>query len=151
MLDSEAAEAILEFLARYHFASIEHIALALLWETGQRISGAVAIDWSDIDLEDQYIQLSHRLETETPLKNGQSGERFVALSDDLADLLEERHQRITTPIQTTMAVWRCSRRAMAVCTGVHFGDSYTGSQRRASGISSARSVWGDAEENAVRP
>lgn len=89
ILRAETAEEILEYLSRYHFASVEHAALALLWQTGIRIGAAVAIDLEDIDFESESIQLNHRPEQDTPLKNGQSGERPVAITPELSELLEE--------------------------------------------------------------
>ena len=40
ILEAEDAETVLKYLHRYHYASIEHVLLALLWETGMRMGGA---------------------------------------------------------------------------------------------------------------
>jgi len=89
MLDSENAEEILEYLSRYHYAARKHIIIALLWETGIRIGAAVSIDLEDVNLDDGYIELVHRPDEGTTLKNGKSGERPVAITDGLSELLEE--------------------------------------------------------------
>ena len=88
---------LLDYLSRYHFASIEHVAIALLWQSGMRIGSILAIDLDDVDFDNKSIQVNHRPEGGTPLKNGKSGERPIAITTDLRKLLEEyvenrRHQ-----------------------------------------------------------
>lgn len=87
MLDADEAKNILQYLSTYEYASIEHVLLALLWETGIRIGAANSIDLQDVDLDRQCIQLNHRPNEGTTLKNGKSGERLIAISPELADLL----------------------------------------------------------------
>ena len=89
MLEAEAAKEILEYLSRYHYASRNHVIIALLWETGIRIGAAVSIDLEDVNLDDGYIELIHRPDEGTTLKNGKSGERPIAITDGLSELLEE--------------------------------------------------------------
>lgn len=89
MLEQERAEEILSHLSNFYYASIKHVLIALLWETGMRIGAAKALDLQDIDLEDQFLSLKHRPEAGTPLKNGSGSERLVAISPDLAYLLED--------------------------------------------------------------
>lgn len=88
-LDAEHAEEILQYLSKYHYASREHVLLVILWETGMRIGAVRSLDVEDVDIEEQYVNLVHRPETGTTLKNGQGGERLVAVSEDLADLLAD--------------------------------------------------------------
>jgi site-specific recombinase XerC len=38
-LGTETAETILDHLTRFHYASVEHAVVALLWETGIRLRG----------------------------------------------------------------------------------------------------------------
>lgn len=47
-LDAETAEAILEYLSKYHFASRNHVLFALLWETGIRIGATNSLDVNDV-------------------------------------------------------------------------------------------------------
>jgi integrase len=72
------------------------VLLALLWETGIRIGSANSIDLQDVYLQDEYIDLVHRPDTGTTLKNGKTGERPVAITSGLADVLGEyiEHRRI---------------------------------------------------------
>jgi len=99
MLEAEAAEAIREYLERYHFASIEHTIFVLLWETGMRLGGAHSLDIEDIDIQDKRIELAHRPERGTELKNGGAGERPIAITEGFAevlrDFIESRRLEIT--------------------------------------------------------
>lgn len=89
MLDAEHAEEILQYLTKYQYASRNHIMFALLWETGMRIGAAHSLDLRDVSIDDRYLRLVHRPDAGTTLKNGRSGERLVAISEELADLLED--------------------------------------------------------------
>lgn len=88
-LEAETADEILQYLSRYHFASRRHVILALLWESGIRIGAANSIDLGDVHLDDGYIELLHRPDEGTTLKNGKSGERPIAITEGLAELLQE--------------------------------------------------------------
>ena len=89
ILDAERAQEILAFLSKFQYASIEHVLLALLWETGIRIGGAKSLDVSDVDIKDNHLRLVHRPDEGTTLKNGPGGVRLVAITDELAQLLED--------------------------------------------------------------
>lgn len=84
MLDVEDAKEILDHLTKYQFASRDHVLLALLWETEIRIGSANSID------------LVHRPDTGTTLKNGKTGERPIAITTGLAKVFGEyiEHRRI---------------------------------------------------------
>jgi integrase len=69
-LVTETAETILDHLVRFHYGSVEHAVLALLWDTGIRIGAANSLDVQDVDIDEEWIQLEHRSETGTMLKNG---------------------------------------------------------------------------------
>lgn len=88
MLEPERAQKILDWLSKYQYASRDHTFMALLWETGIRIGGAKALDVSDVDLDDRFLELNHRPEDGTTLKNGASGERLVSITSELAELLD---------------------------------------------------------------
>lgn len=88
-LDADTAAAILDYLSRFHYASVEHAVFAVLWETGVRLGGAHSLDVGDVDFDGLSIQLVHRPEQGTALKNGQAGERPVAITPDLGRVLED--------------------------------------------------------------
>jgi site-specific recombinase XerD len=89
MLEADRAPDILAYLEKYQYASIEHVSVALLWHTMIRIGAAHALDVSDYHSEDQYLEVRHRPEEGTPVKNQENGERFVALSGRVCDLLDD--------------------------------------------------------------
>ena len=89
MLEAEDAEAILQHLSTYEYASTPHLLLALLWETGMRMGAANGIDLRDVDLDEEYIHLIHRPDEGTTLKNGQSGERLIAITPELTGLIRD--------------------------------------------------------------
>ena len=89
MLDSKSAEAMLNYLDRYEYASKSHALLTVLWTTGCRMGGAHSLDVGDFDPNAQSLAFRHRPEQGTRLKNKQSGERLCALSSDAAEVLED--------------------------------------------------------------
>lgn len=89
MLAAEAAEQILAHLAKYEYASRMHVTLMLLWHTMMRTGAAHSLDVTDYDPHNQYLSVIHRPETDTPIKNCESGERLVALSDDVCAVLDD--------------------------------------------------------------
>ena len=89
MLEADEAEAILEYLDKYEYASKRHALLTVLWHTGCRMGAAHSLDVSDFDAEEQALSLRHRPDTGTRLKNKQSGERICALSEDVCEVLQD--------------------------------------------------------------
>lgn len=83
------AEQILDYLETYKYASTQHTLFAILWHTGIRIGAARSLDLSDFNRPDGYIELHHRPESDTPLKNGSGGERPITLAHPEATLLSD--------------------------------------------------------------
>lgn len=96
-LEKEQAEAALSYLRKYAYASREHALLALTWHTGVRTGTLVALDVEDVEAEKHRLRIRHRPETGTPLKNGERAERYVAISPDITELLEDfiANQRVS--------------------------------------------------------
>nr|WP_277347878.1 site-specific integrase [Haloarcula rubripromontorii] len=88
-LDTEHAEAILDHLNRYQYASREHVIFGILWHTGIRLGSLRSLDLGDFDADGQYLQLRHRPETGTPLKNGRAAERSIAVGDFYTEVIQE--------------------------------------------------------------
>lgn len=110
-LSTERAETILENLARYQYASIDHALLTLAWHTGARLGGLRSLDIRDCylteedlerskhedDLQEEgvdavetpFIFFRHRPDTDTPLKNKEEGERPVGISEEVGQILQE--------------------------------------------------------------
>ncbi|MFC7230105.1 site-specific integrase (plasmid) [Salinirubellus salinus] len=95
-LSAERADAILGYLERYERASFDHTLLTTMWHTSLRTGSLRALDVEDIHTGDGWLDVQHRPETNTPLKNGNDGERPVSISPRVADLLSEHlhHRRI---------------------------------------------------------
>lgn len=89
LLDGERATAILGYLGTYQYASLAHVLLTLLWRGGMRIGAAHGLDVDDYDSNEHSLHIRHRPETETPLKNKQQGERYIALADETCEVLDD--------------------------------------------------------------
>ncbi|QLG61940.1 tyrosine-type recombinase/integrase [Halorarum salinum] len=89
MIDSDRATQVLAHLEKYEYANLPHIAIALMWHTMMRIGGVHALDVDDYHPDDQYLEVRHRPDTGTPIKNKGDGERLVAVSDQVAELLDD--------------------------------------------------------------
>jgi site-specific recombinase XerD len=88
-IEPETANQILDYLDKFEYATSQHVLFALLWDTGFRIGTVRALDTDDYHPDDQYLEIHHRPETDTPLKNGQSAEREVNLHGWVCDLLDD--------------------------------------------------------------
>jgi site-specific recombinase XerD len=88
-LDTERAEFILGELDRYHYASRRHVVVALLWRTGMRRGALRALDVDDLQPDDHAIDLKHRSDEGTALKNGEGGERWVYLGPKVYQIIDD--------------------------------------------------------------
>ncbi|MFB6198795.1 MAG: tyrosine-type recombinase/integrase [Halobacteriaceae archaeon] len=89
MMDSEQASSVLSHLEKFEYAEVHHVALTLMWHTMMRTGGVHALDVNDYNADEQYVEVRHRPESGTPIKNKGEGERLVALSDNICDLLDD--------------------------------------------------------------
>lgn len=87
-LGPDRADEILDYLSQYHYASRRHVIFALLWKTGMRTGTLRALDVGDYDPDDLSLDVNHRPDQGTPLKNGTSAERMIALSDRLGHIVD---------------------------------------------------------------
>lgn len=88
-LHTDEAEQMLSYLKKYAYGSLQRVTLPLLWHTMMRRGSARALDLQDYHHEEQYLEVVHRPESDTPLKNRDGGERLVALSNSVVDLLND--------------------------------------------------------------
>lgn len=89
LLDRGRANAILDYLREFQYASPEHVTLLLMWRTSARRGGIRAFDLEDFDKDDRALCFRHRPKTGTPLKNGKRGERDVSLTAPVSNVLED--------------------------------------------------------------
>lgn len=95
-LDPDRAVEIVDYLGRFAYASRRHVTMLLLWHTGCRVGALRALDLGDIDLDGDRprgdgpaIHFVHRPDTGTPLKNKGKSERWNAITEHVADVLED--------------------------------------------------------------
>lgn len=97
-LDAERAREILDYLDEFHYASREHVILALLWNTGMRLGALRGLDVDDVNFDEPCLELRHRPETGTPLKNQKGAQRAIALGDYYAQVLEDYLEYTRDPV-----------------------------------------------------
>lgn len=89
MIGEERAFQVIEYLEKFEYASKRHCLFYLMWHTSLRIGSVHSIDLDDYHPEAGYIELRHRPESDTPLKNKKHGERQVNLKDYLCQVLDD--------------------------------------------------------------
>lgn len=89
ILTPEEANAILDFLGKYEYASTRHLILLLLWKCGMRLGGLRALDVEDFDRGRPAVEIRHRPETGTPLKRKQESERDVLLPPESGTVVQD--------------------------------------------------------------
>ncbi|MFB6083940.1 MAG: tyrosine-type recombinase/integrase [Halorientalis sp.] len=89
ILEASRAADILRDLAQYKYASARHVVLLLCWRTALRTGSLRALDIEDYNSGERFIEVCHREETDTPLKNQDAGERHVALRKEVCDVLDD--------------------------------------------------------------
>ncbi|AGB36185.1 site-specific recombinase XerD [Natronococcus occultus SP4] len=87
VLTREEAQAILEHLEKFEYASLRHVIVLILWKTGMRIGGLRALDVGDFDGDRPALEVRHRPEQGTPLKRRLNSERDVLLTDSASDVI----------------------------------------------------------------
>lgn len=88
MLDPEDAKKLIEYLRKFEFATRTHALIELMWHTGLRIGAAHSLDVEDYKTDETYIEIRHRPERGTRLKNKHEGGRYASLSADVCDVLD---------------------------------------------------------------
>lgn len=99
MMSEEEATTLCNFLERYHYASLDHVLILLLWQMGARMSGVYSLDVDDIDTENNRITVEHRPDDGTRLKNKEDGERVVTVPESTISILEDYVEVNRTPVK----------------------------------------------------
>ena len=86
-IDPDRVASILDKLETYRYASFDHVLLSLLWTCSFRIGAIRAFDVQDLHLNERWVDVVHRPETGTPLKNKEDSEREVNLHGWVCDVL----------------------------------------------------------------
>ena len=88
LLEAERANAIIDYLHKWEYATAPHVAVLLFWRTSCRLGGLRALDVDDFDPDEGALSFRHRPSTGTPLKNGKNGERDVSLKPHVVNVVE---------------------------------------------------------------
>lgn len=88
MLDPEDAKGLIQYLRKFELGTRRHALIEVLWHTGMRIGAAHGLDLEDYDPGEQSLEIRHRPDEGTRLKNKQDGERFVGLTAEICDALD---------------------------------------------------------------
>jgi site-specific recombinase XerC len=92
-LSSEAAKKIFEYHEQFEYVDRKFAKFALMWEALLRLGDVRALDLADYNRKEGYINLHHRPEEDTTLKNGESevegegGERKINVPDWVCEIL----------------------------------------------------------------
>jgi integrase len=89
ILSRDEADAILRYLERFEYATQRHVTVLVLWKTGMRLSGLRALDVKDFDETRPVLEVRHRPDTGTPLKNKAKSERDVNITETTAEILRD--------------------------------------------------------------
>ncbi|WP_424008697.1 tyrosine-type recombinase/integrase [Haloferax denitrificans] len=88
-LPVERGDRILENVRKYMWGSMEHVVYELWWAAAIRLGGVHSLDVDDFNPKKGYVQLKHRPESGTTLKNREKGERVVSLHPTVIDAIED--------------------------------------------------------------
>lgn len=92
-IEPEVAEQILEYHGQFDYVTREFAEFAVMWAVLTRLGDVRSLDLDHYNREEGYIELEHRPEEDTPLKNGESevegegGEREINLPDWVCEIL----------------------------------------------------------------
>jgi len=89
LLKTDRAEIILDDLNRFAYASRDHVIIAILWHTGIRLGTLRSFDLCDFDPDAMCLDVRHRGETGTPLKNKQAAERSIAVGPIFGEIIQD--------------------------------------------------------------
>lgn len=88
-LTDERARRILGHLEKFAYASRDHVIMAVLWHTGIRLGTLRALDLRDWDSDEPCLDIRHRPDTGTPLKNATAANRSIAVGPGYAEVIED--------------------------------------------------------------
>lgn len=80
---------VIYVVKKVQHASPEHVVFALLWETAMHRGALQSLYMDDYDPETRILEIHHRPDTDTPIKNKHKGECLIALTDDFCALLDD--------------------------------------------------------------
>lgn len=90
-IDPDRLEEILDYCEKFEYATQRHIIILLFWHTGMRLGALHSLDIEDYNNEKgrAYLSIRHRPDTDTPLKNGEDGERDITLASSVSEVVDD--------------------------------------------------------------
>jgi site-specific recombinase XerD len=82
MIPHDEMVRIIEYLANYKFASRTHIVVHILYHTGLRRSGLMALDVDDWNPDERTLTVEHRPHSGTSIKGGSDASRVIGVTND---------------------------------------------------------------------
>jgi site-specific recombinase XerD len=79
----------MQYLRTYEYASLRHVLFTLMWTTGIRVGTARGLNVGDYNSDEMYIDVVHRPEEGTPLKNKRPAERQIALHEWVCVIIDD--------------------------------------------------------------
>ncbi|MFB6187883.1 MAG: hypothetical protein ABEI86_13605, partial [Halobacteriaceae archaeon] len=96
-LDPEIAKEALDYLRKYEYANVEHVAMELFCDIGPRKGSIHGRDVDDFVYDDEVLIFNHT--DETPLKNNKKSEREITLHgripEIIRDYLDDQRPQVT--------------------------------------------------------
>ena len=89
VLSLDRVENVLDYLYKFEYAHRRHAVFQFIWHTCSRVGTVVAIDVDDYHPKREFVEIRHRPETGTPLKNGHTAERQVNLTEEVCEVLDD--------------------------------------------------------------
>jgi site-specific recombinase XerD len=89
ILTLDEVEDILDYFYKYEYAQRRHTIFQLMWHTCLRMGTIIALDINDYNRDKRLIEVRHRPDKGTPLKNGNEAERIVNLDNQMAEVLND--------------------------------------------------------------
>ncbi|MDR5674654.1 phage integrase SAM-like domain-containing protein [Halalkaliarchaeum sp. AArc-GB] len=96
MMDFGEVKRLLDYLNKFEYGTVKHVAFAIFWHTGCRCGALISLDVDDYKPVKQrehgeygVIQFTNRPDTGTRLKNGEEGNREVVVWPHIGEIIED--------------------------------------------------------------
>jgi site-specific recombinase XerD len=100
LISHEYAREIIDYLSSYHYCSTQHLVFHILYHTGLRRSGILALDVEDWNPDERILSVRNREEQGTRIKGGDQANRNISITDSslvrtLNDWVGEKRPDVT--------------------------------------------------------
>ena len=95
-LDPEVANAALGYLRKFHYGSVDHVAMELYCHSGPRKGDVHSLDKDDFDYDEKALSIKNR--DDTGLKNDGDSEREIELYGKVPEIINDYIDEIRPPV-----------------------------------------------------